>query len=410
MSDVHQHLGSREPDFLQASKAIYDQFEMPFGNTSIKLLGLADGYALLTQPRAYRFPELEELVLSVVRHKKTLLIDNVDFETLQWLGAFRRRSARMEIIEVRGMRASLLKPDAPLVDQPRVLAIFPHGFLRRRAVIQRAQEYMVVQAGQDTLPKQSIHMIGIGPSRVMLTRRAADLIVEAPLVVTFDYVHKVIADLPFRGRVVVLDYDWQSYTVNIERVNRELASLHVRGYYDVTVVIVGNPEVYDLLSFLSLAGRDYSFEPAAPAVTQCCAWITEHYSFDITQPSYVIVSGYNARLGVTSAQLAQELNAYLRHELTCLVIELYSGDLPLVLKRAQESVRPKVVIILINMFTPNQQIIAVSAKSMEAAEITRRVRGKFTSLAIVDEQRLQRNLQASSQFLRDFAPGPASTA
>ncbi|MCG6867835.1 MAG: hypothetical protein LJE91_03650 [Gammaproteobacteria bacterium] len=402
-------INSLEPSVLQASKAIYDQLSIPFGDTTIKLLALADGYALLSDPGHIPPHELEAFLATLIRYKKTILLDNADQLTLLWLRDFCRRYARMEIVEVEAMQPRLLSDAAGWTDtehpvSSRVLAIFPHGFLRRRAVLQRAQEYQVLQAGQDTLPRQAVHIIGIGPNRSLLTRRAADLIGRARLVVTFDFVYEIIEHLPFQGQVIVLDYDWQTYPVNIERIDQRLALLHVEGHYDVTVVVEGNPEVYDLLAFLSLSGRDYRFEVMAPAVTLCCAWLTEHYGMDVTYPSYVIVSGYNARLGITTAQLALELDAYLRLEMTCLVIELYSGDLPLVFQRVQHASRPKFIVILMNIFTPEQQIYVVDASSMNSVEWARQIKGKFTSFAIVDAQRLRRSPDVYARLLRDFAP------
>lgn len=409
---------SLEPLALQASKAIYDRLSIPYGETTIKLLALADGYALLAHPGQCHPRDLETFLVTLIRYKKTVLLDNADRATLLWLREFCQRYARMEIVAVEAMQPRLLSPatewtvpDQPQ-DQPqgqsqgtRVLALFPHGFLRRRAVLQRTQEYQVLQAGQDTLPRQSVHVVGIGPNRSMLTRRAADVIARARLVVTFDFVYEVIEHLPFEGQVIVLDYDWQTYPVNIERMNQRLALLQVEGHDDVTVVVEGNPEVYDLLAYLSLAGRDYRFEAIAPAVTLCCAWITEHYGMDITHPSYVIVSGYNARLGITTAQLALELDAYLRMELTCLVIELYSGDLPLVFQRVQRASRPKYIVILMNIFTPEQQIFIVEARTMNVVEWAQQIKGKFTSFAIVDAERLQRSPDVCARLLRDFATG-----
>lgn len=401
--------GSLEPSALLASKVIYDQLAIPFGGTTIKLLALADGYALLVHPETLPRPELEQFLVTLIRYKKTILVDRVDRDTSLWLREFCQRYARMEIVEVEAMQPRLLSAATgwtvtDQVESARVLAIFPHGFLRRRAVLQRAQEHQVLQAGQDTLPRQSVHVVGIGTNRAMLTPRAADLITRAGLVVTFDFVFEVIEHLPFAGQVIVLDYDWETYPVNIERMDQRLALLHVEGHLDVTVVVEGNPEVYDLLSFLSLAGRDYRFEVIAPAVTLCCAWITEHYGLDITHPSHVIVSGYNARLGITTAQLALELDAYLRLDLTCLVIELYSGDLPLVFERVQRAPRAKYIVILMNIFTPEQQIFVVDASAMNVVEWAQRIKGKFTSFAIVDAQRLQRAPDVFARLLRDFAP------
>jgi hypothetical protein len=407
---------SLEPYFLQASKAIYDHLRIPFGDTSIKLLALANGYALLADPSEYRLHDLERLVFTSIRYKKTLLIDNVDAATLKWLRNDFKRCARMQIVEVIALHPRLFRIDVSPADSeppdraecPHVVAIFPHGFLRRQAVVQRAQEYMVLQAGQDILPKQSVHIIGIGPNRSMLTERSAKLITDAPLVVTFDFVYEVISHLPFNGEVIVLDYDWHTYPINIERMNQQLALLHVEGHYDVTVVVEGHPEVYDLLSFLSLAGREYRFEVIAPAVTLCCSWITQHYGFDVMHPSYVIVSGYNARFGITTEQLALELNAYLSLDLTCLIIELYSGDIQLVFRQVQLAPRPKYIFILMNIFTPDQQIFMVSATDMEITDWVERIKGKFTSFAIVDEERLRRNPHAYAQLLQDLTPAADS--
>lgn len=380
------------PNVLQACKVIYDNIRIRFGNTLWQLLLLADGYALLSNPNDYSRDELNRFLQIFIQHKKTILLDNADLRTIDTLKDFHKHYARMEIIEVIDLQSVEFLSDAP-VENPsarnHVFAILPHGYIRRRSVQQRIQEYSVIIAGQDILPKQSVHIIGIGPNRAMLSQRAIEFMAQAPLVVTFNFVYDVIKDVKFHGELHILDYDWKRYELNIDRVNEKLALLHIDGHYDVSLIVEGNPEVYDLMSHLSLAGREYRFEVIAPTVVLCCEWITQHYGIDVTDPGYVIVSGYNARHGITTQHLALEIDAYMSLDLTCLIVEVYSGNLPLIFKRVQAAQHPKSIIIMMNMFSTEQQIFVLSSKDLNCIDWVERIKGKFTSLAIVDEDRLK---------------------
>lgn len=400
-----------EPMALKASKAIYDNLYLPFGNSTLQVLALADGYALNTKPDSYSPDNLKTLLITLIRYKKTVLIDNVSADTIRILKDLCRLYSRMQIVEVKNLQPVLFNPEPTSEEtssRNHVIAVFPNRYIQRSAVRRRAQEYQVLLPGEDILPKQSVHIIGIGLNKTMLTRRAIELIAKAQLVVTFDFVYDIIKHIDFQGEVQILDYDWETYPVNIDRMNEKLAHLHIEGHYDVTMVVEGNPEVYDLLSYLSFAGREYQFEVIAPVVVLCCAWITQHYGFDITDPSYVIVSGYTARHGITTQHLALELDAYMKFDLTCLVIEMYSGDLPLVSQHVRAAPRPKSIFIMINMFTPEQQIFILSSDDLDRSEWAERVKGAFISLAIVDEARLQREPKIYAKLLQDFAPDAIS--
>jgi len=220
---------------------------------------------------------------------------------------------------------------------------------------------------------------------------------------TFDFVHEVIAHLELPEDLHLIPYDWTHYPVNIERIDTALSQLHINGDSEVTLVVEGNPEVYDLLSCLSLAGRNIRFEVIAPAVVLCCRWVEERYGVGIASPSYVIVSGFNARHGVTTSQLAAEIDAYLCLDLTCLVIELFSGDLPIVLERVYAAERRKVVVAMMDMFTPNQQVVVFQAAELADSDCVDRIKSKFTSLAIVDESRLQGTPEPYARMLSELA-------
>ncbi len=393
------------PEFLLASKAIYDNIKIPFGTRLWQLLLLADGYALLSGSHDYSQEDLERFLHILIRNKKPILIDGANAATTEIVREFYRRYRRMQIIEVNDLHASVFDPYMSFEHSSarHVLAILSHKYIRRRALHQHAQEYGLF-VGQNAIAQQSVHIIGIAPIRGMLTQEAIALMAQAPLIVTFDFVYDLIKDVGLQGELHILEYDWERYEVNIDRINQKLSQLHIQGCYDITLIVEGNPEVYDLLSYLSLAYRIYRFEVIAPAVVLCCAWITEHYGIDITEPSYVIISGYHARHGITTQHLALELEAYLHLDMTCLIIELYSGDLPLIFKQVFAAKRAKIIIMMMNMFTPEQQIFMLSGKDLQRIAWAERIKGKFTSIAIVDQERLQRKPSIYAKLLKDFAP------
>ena len=399
------------PEFLLASKAIYDTIKIPFGTRLWQLLLLADGYASLSGSHDYSQETVERFLHILIRNKKPIIIDEANAATTEIIREFYRRYRRMQIIEVKDLHASVFDPYMSLEHSSsdrHVFAILPHKYIRRRVLHQHAQEYGLF-VGQNTLTKQSIHIIGIAPIRAMLTQEAIALMVQAPLIVTFDFVYELIKDVGLQGELHILEYDWEKYQVNIDRINQKLSQLHIQGYYDITLIVEGNPEVYDLLSYLGLAYRSYRFEVIAPAVVLCCAWITQHYGIDITKPSYVIISGYHARHGITTQHLALELEAYLRLDITCLIIELYSGDLPLIFKQVFVAKRPKTIVMMMNMFTDEQQIFMLSGKDIQRVAWAERIKGKFTSIAIVDQERLQQKPSIYTKLLKDFAPDQESS-
>ena len=400
-----------EEDFLspfplRASKAIFDEGLATFGNDEYQLLLLSEGYALLSDPSRLQETELEAFLLTMIRNRKILLIDHAPLETAGWLEDFSRRCARAQIVEVENLRPYWPDPFAAETRDPdarRVIAVIPHSYCRRRAVQQRQQEYAVLAPGMEGLPRQNVHVIGIGPNREMLSPSSARSIEAARTLLTFDFVHEVIAHLELPEDLHLIPYDWTHYPVNIERIDTALSQLHLNGDSEVTLVVEGNPEVYDLLSCVSLAGRNIRFEVIAPAVVLCCRWVEERYGVGITSPSYVIVSGFNARHGVTTSQLAAEIDAYLCLNRTCLVIELFSGDLPIVLERVYAAERRKVVVAMMDMFTPNQQVVVFQDAELADSDCVDRIKSKFTSLAIVDESRLRGTPEPYAHMLSELA-------
>lgn len=396
------------PECLKASKLIYDTLKIPFGTKQLRQLPLlADGYALISGSHNYSQETLEQSLHVLVQHQKTIIIDHVNTTTAEIIQEFYRYHRHIQIIKVKGQQASICDPctlpeHSSLVHH--VLVILSHSYIRRRMLRHSPQEYQPSTTRKNTSAQQTVHILGIVPFNPILTQKAITLMVQAPLVITFDFVYKHIKDIDLQGKIHLMEYDWERYQINIDRINQKLKQLHSQGYYDVVLVVEGNPEVYDLLAYLELDQRIYQFEVVAPIIVLCCAWIAQHYGIDVTEPGYVLLSSHHTRHGIAVQHLAMELAAYLRLNLTCLVIELYSGNLPLIFKQAFATERPKTIIIMINMFTPEQQIFTLSSKNSRSIRWVERIKGRFTSMAIVDQEILQQKPSSYIKLLESFTP------
>ena len=395
------------PKSLKASKLIYDTVKIPFSTRQLQQLPLlADGYALISGSHHYSQETIAQFLHVLIQHQKTIIIDNVHAATGEIVRAFYQGYGDMVVIEVKDQHASIFDPYklpeySPSIDH--VFVILPHSYIRRKMLRHHAKASSPSTV-KNTSAQQSIHILGIIPFNPMLTPKTITLMTEAPLVVTFDSVYEHIKNVDLQGEIHLVEYDWERYQVNIDRINQKLRQLHIQGYYDVVLVVEGNPEVYDLLAYLESDQRIYRFEVVAPMVVLCCAWITQHFGIDVTELGYVILSSHHMRHGMAVQHLASELEAYLHLDITCLVIELYSGNLPLIFKQAFASERLKTIIIMINMFTPEQQIFTLSSKTNQSIKWVEHIKGQFTNIAIVDQELLQRKPSGYTKLLESFTP------
>jgi len=126
--------------------------------------------------------------------------------------------------------------------------------------------------------------------------------------------------------------------------------------HSVTFLIGNNPEIDDYAEGLSTLGRQFVYEVSVPPVVIGCQWLEKEHGLNVIEPSYILTSGFNLRQGITTTELVEEIATYLEMDFTFMVMEMYCGDIPLVLSQVQQSSKPKSVILLTNMFSPDQRV------------------------------------------------------
>jgi hypothetical protein len=88
-----------------------------------------------------------------------------------------------------------------------------------------------------------------------------------------------------------------------------------------------------------------------------------------------------------------------------MVMEMYCGDLAVVLAEISRSRRPKSVIILTNMFTPAQQVYFLPFARAGDIEFATRIKGLFTTLVVVDDARLAQSPEGQARMIAALALG-----
>jgi hypothetical protein len=269
------------------------------------------------------------------------------------------------------------------------LFILTERFLLRRFLHQRIQKQNVLFRAQEKLPIQTVRFVGLGPTPDMLTKKITRSVQNSSHVILFDRtLENIVRGIQFTGHTYVLPYGYEDFSLNLLALNLMLAALQAAGVYHVTVLVEGNPEIYDFAEGLSTVSRQFTYEVSAPLVLFGCQWLEKRFRLDFINPSYILTSGFNARQGITTTELLNEIIAYLETDFTFMVMEMYCGDIPLVLSQVQQSVRSKSVVILTNMFSPDQRVYFLPFRQLYRVDWVERIKGKFTTFIIIDNQRL----------------------
>ncbi len=399
------------PAYIQLAEHVFAR-ETHLHDWHGQVLALFEGYLLVSSPEYFRDDELERLLMMVVQCGKTLLFENLDdrqrYRLYQILQACRRG---LLFIEQQGLSRSIDLLDSEqlrllqTLDYPRAL-LLPFGAIRRyrRLLSHQGVTALSLDYGRYGDSQQSIHVVGIEPNGAMIPESVLNILHEASTILSFAFVMELLKDQRFAATIELVDYDWEFYANNIVRVHKQLIALQAMGVNTVTLVVEGNPEVYDMLPYLIHPGRHFRYSGVLPSAVICAACIGERVDMPLHGPGYVILSGYTARHGQSISALTYELEGYLRTTLSCFIIELYSGDFPLILRCIQHSPRPKCILVMSDIFSDNERVVAISGADLEYMSWLNEIKGVFTSLVVIDEEYLRIDPDQYLRFLHQYSP------
>ena len=350
------------------------------------------GYCLVNQPQnCYSSDVLKEYMSAILALDKTIVLRHCDGPTVRTSLALAAEVTGIQVIEVFNERCYILNsiydchsyPDR-LKDQ--TIFLISDRYLTERFIVSSSQQSPLMYRQQDSSPIQLVHFAGLAPSPQMLTPDMIATIESSPRTILFDRtLQNIVSQVRFPGERYVVPFNYEYFDANLLALNLLLAALQAAGALEVTVLIEGDPQIYDYAEGLSTRRRRFSFSPAVPLVLLACRRVEITYGFTLVDPGYILTSGFNVRQGVTSQRLCDELDVYLSTSLTIMVMEMYCGDLPLVLSRIARSPRVKSVIILTNMYSQHERIYYMANSELGMIQWLDSIKGKFTTLIVVDE-------------------------
>jgi hypothetical protein len=409
------------PAFLFQANEIHRRHPLPFRGTSHCLPLLAEGYAYFF-PDTPATQDFERTLGALLDSGKTVVLDcpghEVAAAAFDLAGPANPEEAdAVQVVEHTDGSVYLVAPDLGAEHCHRfkesTLFLVTDSYLLRRYVHGKVQEENRLGGGADLaqFPVQVVRFMGLGPSPDFLDATTTARIASSDHVVLFDRTRtNIVSEVPFNGTLYEIPYDYENFDQNLYRLNTVLAALHRSGALNVVVLIEGNPEVYDFAEGLSTYRRRFEFEVASPLIYLSSLWVESAYGLSLLNPGYLLTSGFNARHGITTQALLGEIERYLESTMTFMVMEMFRGDLPLVLDHIREAPRPKSVIMLTNMFSPNQRAWFLPTEKLGMVQWAQTSQREFTTLIIIDNDRLARNPPEALASLHELEPGPQAAS
>lgn len=376
-----------------------------------QLPALFEGYLLITEPSDLTQDQLERTVLNAVFNGKTLLLEKLEEPQRTRLLHLLRRCRRGRLfVDRAGPPHCVDLLDSDQLEALGALAfsralLLPHIGLRRyRQLLADSQTRAFSLDPRCRTRSQHIHVIGLEPSRAMIHDSTLRALHQSSTIVSFAFVMDMLADQHLDAQIELVPYDWQTYANNIASVHRHLIHLQAKGVDSLTLLVEGNPEVYDLLPYLIHPGRSFSYTGVLPSAIICANHIGQRVGLALTEPGYAVLSCYSARHHSSIATLSHELRGYMDSPLHSFIIELYSGDFPLILRCIQDATRPKCLLVMSDIFTERERVIALASDELTYLSWLDKSKGYFTSLAVLDENTLRDDAEHYQSLLDRFSP------
>lgn len=226
----------------------------------------------------------------------------------------------------------------------------------------------------------------------------AEVLRNEPVVVTYP---RTLANLtPLlhpQAEVHLIDYIYENFDMNVREIDRTLVKLRKRGHDRVAVVVEGNPQVCDVASVLDRTNRLFDFIPATPVGIAIGHALGFELGVPIMEPTYLYLSGYAERHGENQDLLSAQLADLMRFDVTCVFVEMYSGNIETLASAIRESGRPKFLVLISNAFTERERWIATDPLERGAQADLDLMKGELATVLVIDVERCSdRNAVARS--------------
>ena len=373
------------PDLLEESYAIYKSLRFENGPIREAVLPLVEGYTYISQTGHISESEFSELMATLVAIPKTVIIE-YDPKFCPMLARFAEtHNGFHKIIGVTNKNPCILSKTDHLYQKYDRFFIIPEHYISRRIASQQVRRANP-QHALDNLPIQKITFVGVSGT---VSEKARAFLHKAKLIVTFnDEMVRPYTTAPIH----LLQYDPACYKCNVTNFDNLLRDLHHTGHYDITFVLTGTAQVFDIPERMELYNRTLHFiDTCLPVSVSICMAFAQSYRARFMDVGYVLCSGYFERYGLDSASFQAQLSNFLSTGLPCILSEMFYGDVIQVLAVINNHPSAKHLLMFENIYTANQRITFFShqqLQSLESIELT----SKKVTLCIVDENMLPKTL------------------
>lgn len=379
------------PKQYYLNKIIEESLILLRNETQISVSPMSDGYCVITDVDCYEENELVELMSASLFNDRTVVCMQLT-ETM--LNAVSNLSLlltkQFQLIVVNGDSAVFLDDlDGEIIDENTVLFIMSESAIDKQLEL-KTKSALNSFVMQETMGEeyQKVQFIGVGTNLDMLTEQAKRWIEDSDDIILFERTYEnVVRHLKRKGNIYVLPYIYEDFDRNIMLVDGQLAVLDRLGIKNVTVLIEGNPQIYDVPNKLSSNQRNFHYEVFLPIGIAISHYLEEKYHTGFMNPSHVYFTGFNERHGKTKEALVAEIEDYMKTDTTCVIVEMYAGSIELVLSAIRRADIEKSIFVVSNAFTPTQSIYFLPSSCKNDSSILDAVKGELTTLVILDDRR-----------------------
>jgi len=379
------------PTQYYINKIIEEGLVLVKNEQSITISPMSDGYCVITDVECYDDDELLTLMSASLINDRTIVCMQVTesiLTTISKLSSFIK--TRFRIIKSINENAAFLSnliDEKP--DENAALFIMSENAIEKQFSVK-------IKSDQDSFStpemagkeQQNVQFVGVGTNLDMLTEQARSWIVNSSDIILFERTYEnIVRHIERKGNVYILPYTYGDFDRNIRLVDGQLAVLSRLGIKNVTVLIEGNPQIYDVPNKLSNKHRNFYYEIYLPIGIAISHYLEEKYCTNFMNPSHVYFTGFNERHGRTRESLITEIVDYTNTDVTCVIVEMYAGSIELVLSAIRESGLQKSIFVVSNAFTSKQSIYLLSSSCEEDLSTLDVIKGELTTLIIIDDRR-----------------------
>jgi hypothetical protein len=377
-------------EVFEASVRVATALRRAMGSSGPWVYPLSEGYVALAVDRD---GERAAAVLPVaIDSSRTAVLTNGGSRpaALPWRPDGRYRAAVYAVAPSDGYPTFMHDPPTSL-SPGSTCFVLPLSFLKR--VRERAPAAEPTAAGTPLTAAPSgrdpnglaVIVLGVGPGgEAPLSVRSATLC-DVEHVIVFDRIRdKVLEGLATHGVLHVVPYIYTNFDQSVEEVGRLLNELEAGDAHSVAIAVEGNPEILDLAPRLAHGRRNLTVIPARPIALRGTDKVARITGVSLIGCSYALISGLPRRHLTSRDGLARELSGYLCAGLGCVLIEMYRGDLDLVVETLAGLPGDRIIAVLSNLYSATEQIDLFGSADC-ATQATRLMlveRGELTTVVV----------------------------